>query len=225
MATAKKSKTSVRTRARKKYANRFRKALKGPKESIGKWSKLTPHKELFYRAAGSRSFFGKALEIGCEDGVDCFYLTKKGFDITGVDSKKGAIGSAKKRALMLRMPITFIACNPSKLPFKNSSFDAVYTKYSMRKLREKRVIPEIARVLKKGGIAYFACGIASIDTKRKAVDPKQPRPIKWHARKKDIVKILEKNFEIIEMQKYSVTATKPSPTHVHKDFFLVARKK
>ena len=199
--------------------------MRGVTESIGKWSRTRPHQELFYRAIGGPTFHGKALEVGCEDGDDCIYLKKKGIDITGIDPKKGAIESARKKATQLGLDIPFIHADPSKLPFKSGSFDALYSKYDMRKLEEKRVIPEMARVLKKGGILYLACGIGSFDTKRKAVDPKKPKAIRWHTRKKKVMKIVEKYFDVIEEQKYEAPATKPFPQHIHKDYFIIAKKR
>ncbi len=68
-----------------------------------------------------RSAKGRVLDIGCGAGRHALYLQKKGLDVTGIDSSRGAIKVCKLRGLKkaLVRPISEID------KFKPASFDTV----------------------------------------------------------------------------------------------------
>jgi len=92
----------------------------------------------------------KIIEAGCGLGRWVIFLSKKGYNILGVDNFKGAIERAKQFDNLLRLKIADVR----KLPFKNEEFD-VYLSFGVVEHFEKGPIDalkEAKRVLKKGGV-------------------------------------------------------------------------
>lgn len=123
----------------------------------GEKLRLTP---IHFRA--SRLYFalkeltgkkGKLLDVGCGAGdfLDAFayYLPK--LKLTGVDISKKAITEAKKR----KIKADFKAASAEKLPFGAEVFDIVTCFDVVEHVRyPAKMLNEIARVLKKGGIFH-----------------------------------------------------------------------
>lgn len=87
------------------------------------------------------------LDLGCGEGTRLNLLVGKKKAI-GVDISGTAIGMAKKNYPRLK----FIRADLEKLPFKNGSFDLVYSAYVLEHLSNpKKVIDEALRVIKKQG--------------------------------------------------------------------------
>lgn len=92
------------------------------------------------------------LEVGCGDGSKLARLVGKNGDATGIDISSVAIKMAKKKYRKLK----FVRADAEKLPFKNSSFELVYSVYTLEHLREPdKVIEECIRVLRKDGKLVF----------------------------------------------------------------------
>lgn len=98
------------------------------------------------------------LEIGCGHGFAAktmlSYFSPKKITATDLDSRM--ISSAKKQ---VKDPlITFEAANATKLPYKNSSFEAVFVYGVIHHIPGplwKKSLDEIYRVLKKNGKAFI----------------------------------------------------------------------
>lgn len=61
---------------------------------------------------------GKVLDVGCGAGSHSIYLQSEGFDITAIDSSKGAIEVAKKRGVLN-------AHHTELLKFNDETFDTI----------------------------------------------------------------------------------------------------
>lgn len=78
--------------------------------------------ELLFKTFGKNS---KLLEIGCGSGRDASFMTKKGFDVIGIDGSKNMIDEAKKIHPELSNKL-FHKTLPSDLRF-DTKFDSIYS--------------------------------------------------------------------------------------------------
>ena len=95
------------------------------------------------------------LDVGCGIGGPCRMLAAKyGCKATGIDLTEEFIRTAKllSHETGLENLTSFVQGNALNLPFKNESFDVVWTQHVQMNIEDKqRFYSEIKRVLKKGG--------------------------------------------------------------------------
>ena len=100
---------------------------------------------------------GTALDIGCGTGIHTQTLANKGAAATGVDIAGGMLAQARK---MYSGPI-FVEGSAADLPFCNSQFSTVFSSMALQWVSDTGLVAnEIARVLKKSGIAELAIMVA-----------------------------------------------------------------
>ena len=103
----------------------------------------------------------KVLEIGCGNGRDSLYFTKKGLEVVGIDISAKAIALAKKnkekvlKNKILLKSLHFKKADAEKLPFPDEYFGGIYSIAVLHSTNLRKSIREIFRVLKKGGIAII----------------------------------------------------------------------
>ncbi|MFH1777342.1 MAG: class I SAM-dependent methyltransferase [Candidatus Omnitrophota bacterium] len=89
----------------------------------------------------------KILEIGCGEGVNTYYLSKKN-DIIGIDISEEVIVVARRRF----PSVDYRVMNTERLEFTNDYFDQVYALDVLEHVDNlDRVIAEVWRVLRPGG--------------------------------------------------------------------------
>ena len=94
------------------------------------------------------------LEIGCNWGRWCIAAARKGYRSIGIDPSLSAIMAARRVAHQLGMPIKYVVGDGRFLPFKNGSFDVVFSYSVLQHLSENNVqamLEQIAQVLNAGG--------------------------------------------------------------------------
>ncbi len=94
---------------------------------------------------------GKILDIGCGNGRDSIFLAKKGYSVIGIDITPKAIILAKKNKNKVKN-LKFIVADAEKLPFKDESFDGVYSIGVFHCTNLNKSLKEAVRVLKEGGV-------------------------------------------------------------------------
>ena len=100
---------------------------------------------------------GTALDIGCGTGIHTQTLANKGAAATGVDIAEGMLAQARK---MYSDPI-FVEGSAVDLPFCDSQFSTVFSSMALQWVSDTGLVAnEIARVLKKSGIAELAIMVA-----------------------------------------------------------------
>ena len=100
---------------------------------------------------------GTALDIGCGTGIHTQTLASKGAAATGVDIAEGMLAQARK---MYSDPI-FVEGSAVDLPFCDSQFSTVFSSMALQWVSDIGLVAnEIARVLKKGGVAELAIMVA-----------------------------------------------------------------
>lgn len=108
---------------------------------------------LYYALLALKDVNGKLLDVGCGAGdfPEAFGHYRPDLEISAIDISQKAIKIAKRR----KLKVDFKVGNAEKLPFESKSFEAV-TCFDLIEHVEhpERVISEIERVLKPGGIFH-----------------------------------------------------------------------
>jgi ubiquinone/menaquinone biosynthesis C-methylase UbiE len=102
----------------------------------------------------------KILDIGCGTGRHTIEMTKRGYDITGIDLSEGQLKRARSKATEQNLNIEFLMLDARKLPFKKE-FDAAimlceggFPLMETDKMNYK-ILKSAAKSLKSGGIFIF----------------------------------------------------------------------
>lgn len=100
--------------------------------------------------------FHKALEVGCGGGILSESIAGMGFITTGIDPSERSLYCAREHSIMEGLSITYVTGRGEELPFQDNSFEAVFCCDVLEHVRDvPKVISEIERVLKKGGIFFY----------------------------------------------------------------------
>lgn len=101
---------------------------------------------------------GQLLDLGCSWGRWTLAAAKRGFDVVGVDPSLGALMAARRVSTSLGIRARYVCGDARFLPFRDASFDAVFSYSVLQHLAEpdvELVLQDIARVLKPGGISLI----------------------------------------------------------------------
>lgn len=153
----------------------------------------------------------KIIDVGCGKGFYCDFLHRKGVHAYGVDPSKRDIAFA---LLAQNKGINVQVGEGEELPFKNNEFDRAVSVCVLEHTRDdKKVLQEVHRVIKKGGI--FALSVDTLDSPQyheayRAQHAKEHFVNQYYTREK-LVKLLNSTgFEVLESEYLfgSPTATK-----------------
>src|SRR5512133_3624477 len=104
----------------------------------------------------SGQVFSTVLDIGCGGGFLSEEFAGAGYAVTGVDPAAESIEAARKHAAANELPIDYETASGEDLPFPDGRFDIVLCCDVLEHVNDVgRVIAEIARVLKPGGIFFY----------------------------------------------------------------------
>jgi SAM-dependent methyltransferase len=99
----------------------------------------------------------RVLDVACGTGNVAIPLARAGCVVTGVDIAPNLLVQARKRAAAEGMTIAFDEGDAEELPYPDGSFDVVVTMFgAMFAPRPEKVVTELARVLKPGGLLAMA---------------------------------------------------------------------
>ena len=126
-------------------------------------SKLTTSKKTKTQLCFLKKYLSKKqriLDLACGYGRLTIPLAQEGFTIEGLDLSPYLIKNAKKCTQQKKLNITFKTGDMRNLPYKNSSFDAVFCMWSsfnelLTKKDQIQTLNEIFRVLKMDGIGII----------------------------------------------------------------------
>ncbi|GAB7028114.1 bifunctional 2-polyprenyl-6-hydroxyphenol methylase/3-demethylubiquinol 3-O-methyltransferase UbiG [Geotalea toluenoxydans] len=97
-----------------------------------------------------------ALDVGCGGGFLCEEIAAMGFKTTGIDPSRGSLRIAGEHARKKGLAIDYQQGAGENLPFPDGSFDAAFCCDVLEHVHDQpRVIAEIARVLRPGGIFCY----------------------------------------------------------------------
>jgi len=98
-----------------------------------------------------------ALEVGCGGGLMTEEVACMGFDTTGVDPSERSVLVAARHARDGGLNIRYLTGSGESLPFEDQSFGVVFCCDVLEHVRDlPKVISEISRVLKPGGVFYYS---------------------------------------------------------------------
>lgn len=98
-------------------------------------------------------FAGKTvLEVGCGAGIDSAEFARNGAMVTSTDLTRRGAELTRDLLQEISLPVRVIQCDTKNLPFKNESFDCIYSFGVLHHFPEiEAALAEIHRVLKPGG--------------------------------------------------------------------------
>jgi 2-polyprenyl-6-hydroxyphenyl methylase / 3-demethylubiquinone-9 3-methyltransferase len=97
-----------------------------------------------------------ALEVGCGGGILTEEIACLGFKTTGIDPSLQSINSASQHAIEGRLKINYINGTGESLPFPDGMFNIVFSCDVLEHVQDlAKVISEISRVLKPGGVFIY----------------------------------------------------------------------
>lgn len=97
----------------------------------------------------------RVLDLGCGSGVHAKHLFDEGLEVYGLDLSPKMIDEAKKRAPKGK----FVVGDMNSLPYKDEFFGGIYARASLLHIPKAlifKVLKEVNRVLKSGGVFYLA---------------------------------------------------------------------
>ncbi|HOI75746.1 MAG TPA: bifunctional 2-polyprenyl-6-hydroxyphenol methylase/3-demethylubiquinol 3-O-methyltransferase UbiG [Syntrophales bacterium] len=100
--------------------------------------------------------FRTVLDVGCGGGLLAEEFARAGFEVTGVDSSEPSILTARRHAMEGGLRIEYGTAAGEQLPFSSGRFDVVLCCDVLEHVGDVgRVISEISRVLRTGGIFCY----------------------------------------------------------------------
>jgi ubiquinone/menaquinone biosynthesis C-methylase UbiE len=98
----------------------------------------------------------RTLEVGCSTGINTNFLAEYCMECIGLDIDEKALRYANDHA---HFRAQFLAGDAMHLPFHENSFDVVICNHVYEHVPDSsRLMEEIFRVLRRGGICYLAAG-------------------------------------------------------------------
>lgn len=117
----------------------------------------------------------RVLDLGCGTGYDALALARRGFRVEGMDFAQVAIDQAKSLAEGERLAIDFRQGDIGlPLPYADGAFDAVISNLVLHSFDDsvlRRIVTEVARCLRPGGLFLFHANSTEDLERRLAVQP------------------------------------------------------
>jgi 2-polyprenyl-6-hydroxyphenyl methylase / 3-demethylubiquinone-9 3-methyltransferase len=98
----------------------------------------------------------KTLDVGCGGGLLAEEFARLGCDVTGIDPSEKSLDAARDHARAAGLSIDYRQATGESIPFPDAAFDLVYCCDVLEHVDDlDKVIAEISRVLKPGGVFLY----------------------------------------------------------------------
>lgn len=153
--------------------------------------------------------YSTLLDLGCGDGRDSIYFSKKGLKVTGVDFSQIAMDRLK----IQNPDVQWIQQDIRNIDFKEHSFDVIYSHLSLQYFDDEttnQIVGKLYKILANNGLLFVKC--KSIDDQKYGQGEKvgedlfMAEHLRHFFSKEYMVKILHQ-FEIIKVIRTSSTYT------------------
>ena len=117
---------------------------------VGYFRRLLDHVLKFdYRGAA-------ALDVGCGGGILAEEFAAMGFHVTGIDPSEQSLNTARQHARSMGLSLQYQQGTGESIPFADNIYPVVYCCDVLEHVRDlPKVIGEIYRVMKPGGVFFF----------------------------------------------------------------------
>jgi 2-polyprenyl-6-hydroxyphenyl methylase/3-demethylubiquinone-9 3-methyltransferase len=96
------------------------------------------------------------LDVGCGGGLLAEEFARQGYGVTGIDPSESSLKTAREHAETNNLHIEYIKGSGEILPFNSGSFDVVLCCDVLEHVQDlPKVISEVSRVLKTGGLFVY----------------------------------------------------------------------
>ena len=140
---------------------------------------------------------GKLLDVGANIGLLANQAKNKGFEVEGIEFSKAAVEYGRKT-----FGIKYYEQDIVSLKLKNDFYDVITMSHVLEHIVDpKKVISELHRILKPGGIMLLAMpNFASLSAKilKSKWDSVQPEEHIWHFTPNSLTKLLQNQRFIIK---------------------------
>jgi SAM-dependent methyltransferase len=117
---------------------------------------IMPEAEHFVSRLGLRPGT-KVLDVACGTGNAATFAARQGCMTSGLDLASNLVAQARERAQAESRKIDFIEGDAEALPYGDASFDVAISMYGvMFAPRPERIVSELRRVVKPGGVIALA---------------------------------------------------------------------
>jgi 2-polyprenyl-6-hydroxyphenyl methylase/3-demethylubiquinone-9 3-methyltransferase len=124
------------------------------KTSINPWR--VGYTESIIKKLGINPQGKTALEVGSGGGILTEEISKMGFTTTGIDPAEESVITASNHARVSGLNIKYEQGSGENLPYPDGSFDYVFCCDVLEHVQDlPKVISEISRVLKPGGVFFY----------------------------------------------------------------------
>lgn len=99
----------------------------------------------------------RVLEVGCGSGANLWMIAAEGFDTYGVDLSAPGVELCKRMLSEKSLQADCRAADMTATPFPDRHFDVivdVFSSYCLNEADYSRFTPEVARLLKPGGVFF-----------------------------------------------------------------------
>jgi SAM-dependent methyltransferase len=121
-------------------------------DAWGVWSLPESELNLIGAVAGR-----DVLEFGCGAAQWSIALARRGARCTGLDNSARQLAHARTAVAAAGVDVALVHASGERTPFADASFDVVFCDHGAMSFADpERTIPEVARVLRSGGIFAFS---------------------------------------------------------------------
>jgi SAM-dependent methyltransferase len=134
------------------YQERHREFIGRPEARWGTWQIPEAELRVLGDVAGQ-----DVLELGCGAAQWAILLARQGAHMVGLDNSERQLGHARERLAAAGLDVPLVHAAAESMPLPDESFDIVFCDHGALSFADPLlVVPEVARVLRPGGLFAFS---------------------------------------------------------------------